>query len=104
MFMTPYMAQCVEKPSGYHGPLGSPMAKKRGAAGPKGSWSQDFPMDSIHNDTPKDFPNTFILSSSRTSKEVFLSGNGHPREYHGQCLYRKVQTLIELNPNILVQM
>ena len=60
-----------------------------------------FPRDSIHHDTSKAFPHIFILLSSWSSKEGFLSANGLPREYHGQCLQLKVQTLVEANPDIL---
>ena len=35
---------------------------------------------------PKAFQHMFILLSSQTSKEGFLSANGLPREYHGPCL------------------
>ena len=43
---------------------------------PEGFWPKDFPRDSIHHDTPKAFPHTFILQSSRTSILGFKSTNG----------------------------
>ena len=64
---------------------------------------QDLPTHSIHHHTPKAFPFNVILSASRTSKDGFLSANGLPREYHGQYLSFTEQTLVELNPNILVR-
>ena len=83
------MRQCLEKPTGYHYewiPSGGPKAKTQGATGPKGFLLRDFPMDSIHHDTPKAYPHIFILLSFLNSKEGFLSANGLFREYHGQCL------------------
>ena len=44
-----------------------------------------------------------ILLASQTSKEGLLQANGLPREYHGQCLSFAGQTLVLLNPNILVR-
>ena len=44
-----------------------------------------------------------ILSASRTSKEGFLSADGLPREFHGLYLSFAGQTLVEVNPNILVR-
>ena len=49
------VVQCVEKPRVYHSewsPLGSPKAKTRGAAGPKGFWPRVFPKDYIHTLIP----------------------------------------------------
>ena len=64
---------------------------------------REVPRHSIHRDTPKAFPYNVILLASRPSKEGFLSANGLPREYHGQYLSFAGQTLVELNPNILVR-
>ena len=44
---------------------------------------RDLPRESSHHDSPKAFPYDVILWSYRTSKEVFPSADGHPREYHG---------------------
>ena len=48
------------------------------------------------------FPHIFFLSSW-TSKDVFFSANGLPREYHVQCMSLKVQTLLKLSPHLLVR-
>ena len=56
----------------------------------------------IHHNTPKPFPYNVILLASQTSKEGFCSGNELPREYHGQYLSYDGQTLVELNPLIIV--
>ena len=66
------------------------------AAGPKGFWPRDFPRDSIHNDTRKAFPHTFILSSSRTSKEGFLSANGVPRDTIGKRVEHEALTMVRV--------
>ena len=66
-------------------------------------WPRDIRRSSFHHDTPKASPCMFILSSSQTSKEDFLSATGLPRAHNGQCLELKVQTLVELNHNILVR-
>ena len=73
-----------------------PRQKPEGPPALRIFWPRDFPSDSIHHDSPKAFPHIFILLSSRTSKEEFIAANGLLREL-------KVQTLVELNPNILVQ-
>ena len=78
--------QCVEKPRGImvNGvPREVPRPKSKGAAGPKGFGRGTSPRDSIHHDTPKALPHIFILYSSRTSKEGFLSVNGLFKEYRG---------------------
>ena len=70
---------------------------------PKDFWLRDFPRDSIHIDTPKAFPNIFILSSSWTSKEGFLFpmvSLGTPLE-NGEGM--KPSPLVELNPNMVVR-
>ena len=95
----------MEKPCGYHGEwsaLGGPKAKTLGAAGLDGFWLRDLPRLSIHHETPKAFPYVNLLAS-RTSKEGFISANGLPREYHGQYLSFAGQTLVKLNPIILVR-
>ena len=63
---------------------------------------QEVPRDSIRHD-PKAFPHIFIILSSRTCKEGFLSANGLSREYHGQYIGHGFPILVELNPNILVR-
>ena len=45
----------------------------------------------------------FHFLSSRTTNDAFLSANGLPREYHGQGMQLKVQTLLKLSPHILVR-
>ena len=61
-----------------------PRPKPEVPQAPEGFWPRDFPRDSIHHDTPKAFPHIFILLSSRTSKEEFLSVNGLLMKYCGQ--------------------
>ena len=72
---------------------GGPKAKTRGA----------FRRTPFTMVPPRLFPYNVILLASWTSKERFLSFNGLPREYHGQYLSFAGQTLVELNPNILVR-
>ena len=62
--------------------------------------SQGTPFTMI---PPRHFPYNVIPSVSWTRKEGFISANGLPREYHGQCVSFAGQILVELNPNILVR-
>ena len=96
----------MEKPRGYHdewSAFGGAKAKTRGATSPKGFWPPDLPRHFIHHGTPNDFPYNVILLAFWTSEEGFLSVNGLPREYHGQYLSFAGQTLVKLNPNIIVR-
>ena len=55
--------------------------------GPQGLCPWTFPRDCINHDTPKVFPHIFILASSQTRKEGFLSlesKHTFPRKYHIQ--------------------
>ena len=61
----------------------------------------EVPRDSIHHVTAKAFSHIFILLSSGTSKEGFLALPR--REYQTQYYLVEAQTLVELNPKILVR-
>ena len=99
------VGQCVEKPRGYHGELSpweSPKAKTRGAAGPKG-FGQMTSFTMIH---PRLFYTFSFFRHPGPVKRDFLhcrQNQPAPREYHTQYYVVDVQTLVELNPNILVQ-
>ena len=80
-----------------------PRPKSEGAADSKGFWPRDFLRNSIPYDTPKAFPHTFILSSSRSSKEGFIFSMvslGPPLE-NGDGM--KPSPLVELNADIVVR-
>ena len=70
---------------------------------PEGLQAPRVPRDSIHHDTPKAFPHIFILLTSRTSKEGFLSANGVPGDTTGNYAGHGFPILVEINSNMVVR-
>ena len=68
---------------------------------PRGFLATGLP-EALHS---PQYPQGFSIycHSFGTSEEGFLSANGLPRGYHGQYLSFAGQTLVEVNPNILVR-
>ena len=61
--------------------LGKSQGQNQRGLRPRWFCLRDFPKDSIHHDL---ITQIFILLSSQTRVWEFCSGNGLPREYHGQ--------------------
>ena len=82
-------------------PKGSPKAKTREAAGPKG-FGQRTPFVMIQ---PRLFHTFSFFCHTGPVKRDFLhcrQTHHAPREYLTQYYIVEVQTLVELNPNLLV--
>ena len=103
------VGQYLEKPRVYYGewsPQGSPKAKTRGAAGPKGFGQGSFrgtPFTMIH---PRLFNIFSFFCHPEPVKRDFLhccQTQPAPRKYHTQYYVVEVHSLVGLNPNILVR-